>query len=1017
MLPKPLVVGWWLMASCGLAAPGYAQVTASAASNAGVVVELAQGPAGVVSPLEPGDLLLARQPVGGGGPARRFAHWVELDVLAWIEVPRGALEIELERAGTRRREQLNDAAWTLRGRPVAASEELVAWVLALAAAPPATDLAEVTRRAAGLDDDSASWLLARFAEAAGKRGSWTVAADAYAAAIARSSPLGAAHLERSLGEALRRARRYPEAEQAFARALAGWEAIEPDGLGSSTVLGALGNLQAERFQLAQAQQSQARALAIRVRLAAGSWLHAAALSNLATVAGRRNDLATADRLLGEALALAEAKGGEVATVLANLGTVHRLRGDFERAEMYTRRAISAFRVVGNHREVVGKLINLANVQGDTGRSDVALATTAEALALLAEKAPDRDLLGFVHGNRARLYQDRGDHAAAEVELAAARAVLAFVVPRTDTEAMVTSLYAAQARQQGDLPAAAQWAELTLAARERLQPDSALEAQAASELAKIRVDQGRLTEADALFRRSLGALERQQERLGGGDRGLVAFRAKYAVLYRNYLEFLLRQGRHDEAFAVYERSRARALLALLRQRDLDYPAADLDPELGRRRLEVTEAIDRAYLAMARLGDDAAAAGQRAEQRQALEALHAQRERLDAELRAGSPRLAAAEAPPALAAGEIARRLPAGTLLLAYSVGDAESHLFALDAGRGLTVQTLGVGRRELGAAVDRWRELVAETSLRRAELALLEARLGGWLLAPVAGRLVVAERLVIIADDALHGLAFAALPHPGAQARRLVEALPIAHQVSASVHVELAARVRGGEARGVAVFADPVTSGEATAQLRRELGRLPATRREAARLAALFAPAVRTYIDAAATESAARRELASVDLVHFATHAVVDPALPLDSAIVLSPEPGQGEVAAGGLLQAWEIAEQLAVQAELVVLSACDTALGGDRGGEGLLGLVRALQVAGAPNVLASLWRVDDESTAELMARFHGHLARGQRRDEALRAAQLDLLRGGIRVQRGDGEVALATTEPRHWAAFVLVGGG
>ncbi len=111
----------------------------------------------------------------------------------------------------------------------------------------------------------------------------------------------------------------------------------------------------------------------------------------------------------------------------------------------------------------------------------------------------------------------------------------------------------------------------------------------------------------------------------------------------------------------------------------------------------------------------------------------------------------------------------------------------------------------------------------------------------------------------------------------------------------------------------------------------------------------------------------------------------------------------GLLQAWEIFEQVRIDAELVTLSACDTGLGKVLGGEGLLGLTRAFQYAGARSVFASLWSVSDESTGELMQRFYGYLKAGQSKAEALRSAQLDLLRGS------------RFTHPFHWAGFQLVG--
>ena len=98
-----------------------------------------------------------------------------------------------------------------------------------------------------------------------------------------------------------------------------------------------------------------------------------------------------------------------------------------------------------------------------------------------------------------------------------------------------------------------------------------------------------------------------------------------------------------------------------------------------------------------------------------------------------------------------------------------------------------------------------------------------------------------------------------------------------------------------------------------------------------------------------------------------------------------------------------IDADLVTLSACDTGLGKILGGEGMMGLTRAFQYAGARSVLASLWSVGDRSTGELMKRFYGYLKAGQSKAEALRSAQLDLLRGS------------EFSHPFHWAGFELVG--
>jgi CHAT domain-containing protein len=214
---------------------------------------------------------------------------------------------------------------------------------------------------------------------------------------------------------------------------------------------------------------------------------------------------------------------------------------------------------------------------------------------------------------------------------------------------------------------------------------------------------------------------------------------------------------------------------------------------------------------------------------------------------------------------------------------------------------------------------------------------------------------------------------------------------------------------------------------------------------------RVLRSAAATEEAIRQEAPKHRWLHLATHGYFAPAWlrsalgpdpvatarkgidPLGGQSVAGFHPGllSGIALAGanrrpppvgaddGILTALEVATLDLSGCELAVLSACDTGLGAVAGGEGLLGLQRAFQVAGAGSVIASLWSVDDEHTRALMAQFYENLWRskdaGMTPAAALRAAQLAMLRGGL--IRGVGGVrpdkASDRLPPFYWAAFVL----
>ena len=146
-------------------------------------------------------------------------------------------------------------------------------------------------------------------------------------------------------------------------------------------------------------------------------------------------------------------------------------------------------------------------------------------------------------------------------------------------------------------------------------------------------------------------------------------------------------------------------------------------------------------------------------------------------------------------------------------------------------------------------------------------------------------------------------------------------------------------------------------------------------------------------------LSDFKIIHFAVHGISVPNFPERDALVLGRDPNSQD---DGLLQVRQIAH-LRLDADLVTLSACNTATGKLEGEEGTIGLVQAFLFAGARAVAASLWPVDDSSTEFLMAHFYTHLAQHEHEAAALRQAKLDYLK-----QKGN-------RPPIYWAPFVVVG--
>ena len=490
-------------------------------------------------------------------------------------------------------------------------------------------------------------------------------------------------------------------------------------------------------------------------------------------------------------------------------------------------------------------------------------------------------------------------------------------------------------------------------------------------------------------------------------------------YHECLAARVQAGQAAEAFHILEKGRARAFLEQLAARDLDLSA--VPEEVADRRRALAAEYDQTQARLARLTPERGQAeGERLRGR--LQEIYAEQQELAAKARAVAPGPAAGRAPEPLGLAAARRALDPGTVLLAYSVGDEKTVLFVVSPpGRrrhGLAAIPIPMGEKALRAAVSAFRTLLQSEGSDRQALAAQGRQLYDLLLRPAERRIAGATRLLISPDGPLDTLPFAAVVH---DRTFLAEWKPVHFVLSTTVYQKIrqARRPSRPPAPGELVAfgapsypqleasraATPGTNPEVSTAVRRglSLAPLPASRQEVLGIAALF-PRSHILLGAEATEGQAKALAPRARFLHFACHGLLDERFPLNSALALSlpehPAPGEDN----GLLQAWEIYESLRLDADLVTLSACDSGLGKELGGEGVMGLARAFHYAGARSVLASLWSVADDSTAELMRRFYGYLKQGKGKDEAIRAAQVDLIHGPE-----------TTSHPYYWAAFQLSG--
>jgi len=704
-----------------------------------------------------------------------------------------------------------------------------------------------------------------------------------------------------------------------------------------------------------------------------------------------------------------------------VGVEHHLDRDLPAAEEWYRRAVDVSLAGGaSGRLVAASMTNLAQVAGRRGDYDEAERLLVRAAAILDEVGERGELAAGCVNSLGVLYRRRGQFEKARDRYLLALELFRGLRPGSVDEAGCLNNLGNLAGSMSDFEGAAELHRHALELRERLEPGGLAVAASLNNLGAALRRAGRPEEAEGPLRRAL-ELKRTQ---APGSLTLANTLTEAAELAIALGDLPGAEALHREALAIRRSEQPGSESVSLSL----FGIGDVARRQG--RTEEAERLWREAIAIA----DARRAGLAVPEHvratfggqfhwyaremadllcdldrpaEALDAIEASRGRA---LRAGlrRPRAGGDGESPDRFAGS----LDPGTVALVFSVGLERTTVFGLRPETGARTPPLfhrvDVPQGELEAEVERFRLLVdlGRGSEEAPSQALLASghRLYRMLLEPVAGELWDASRLTVVADGPLLELPFAALVVDRHPATFLVEKVAIHHVASLGVLRDLAAGRPPGprRLRDLLAVADPELAEEHAG-----LGRLPSADAEVDRVAALFEPPALVLRGAGATETRIRTLAESARFVHLAVHGRADAREPLRSAIHLAPD---GDF--DGLLEAAEVAGELALDAELVTVSACHSVGGTLVSGEGLMGLAWGFQAAGARSVLVSQWVVGDAATAELMVRFYHHVRAGLPLADALRGAQLELLQRPL-VAIGGGPADLR--HPAHWAAFQLHG--
>lgn len=717
-------------------------------------------------------------------------------------------------------------------------------------------------------------------------------------------------------------------------------------------------------------------------------VEAIVLTTVGTHARETGSFEAAVTALEQAVALLRGKGEPFAELVAQLGLVasYKNLGALEQAQRAIREAQQLARNVQLRQD--GQVAFLADAIGRLAPDD----EVARQALQIVENVLQGPEATFIYTRAPKLLlhtlqlieakADWGEiKSAAEAVLEAARKEKI-----SHTEAMARMLLGHIHQLQNRTNFARQeWQEALALLRRRGGRD--LEAKALAKLADLAWDDGQREEAVRLIAESVEVAEKTVAEVHL-DELSIPFFAGQIDLYDRAMVAFAATGQPGKAFEYSERARARGLLRLVgnpRLRLTRPGDAPLATELDALRSQMSELEEKLTEA---IGDDAEKA------RADLESAWGRYEDLIVRIRLQNPAYAELVSPDPADLETVQKEIlgPDVTLISYYVLNyrvvawviDRENYAFVSTQ---TTRDDLEKVRCFTADVVWRARQRGSRPLAPCGDVGDLSKDLYEKLLAPVMPR-VRHTNLILVPHDALHALPFAALRNP-ATGRYLIEDYTLSYTPSASILRLLRQKTAPAKGRAL-VLGDPQTTDSG-------LPSLSFARREAQAVAHLLG--TEPQLGSEATENSVRALGGHLDLLHVAAHAIYRPANPRFSYVALAASGAQD-----GRLEMHEIFDELDLEgARLVVLSACETALGERSRGDEIVGFIRGFLHAGSPAVMATLWSVDDEASAILIEGFYQRFLRGLPAAEALHGAQLEL--------RQDTRYAA----PYFWAGYTLTG--
>ena len=701
---------------------------------------------------------------------------------------------------------------------------------------------------------------------------------------------------------------------------------------------------------------------------------------------------------------------ELAVQKVTIANLYQLQGNYEQAMQYYSQSLATFEKTGSQYGVSISLAGLAQAFSSMGQSQKAIAL--EERALVTRKATANYIHTFESLKRLGGYYD----STGQIKIAADyfRQALDLAKSR-ESNGQMSAIYVELAKLEYEQQHFGESLQSALLAKSYAEkdPDLVKNWEIYFAIGRAYEAGGQILQAIQNYTKAIEVIENRRTQLVGGGVDNDLFFSQMNAVYAHLVGLLIRQNLESGAFSVSERRRSRALLESLLTGNPD----TLESLTTAEKSNDTRLRDEMIGLNSQLGQENERKPKdkvRIDQlRDDLGKKRLEYEDFRTRLLASHPELKVqrGEMKP-ISLDEAGELLPnAKSAFIEFVVADDKAFAFDItkDAAGKQTLKAypIDIKQKDLAARVEKYRSTLATGDL---DFQKQSRDLYDLLLKPAHAQLAGKTNLIIVPDGPLWDLPFQALQN--SQNRYLVEQAAVSYAPSLTALREMtkkSKKIGTNTHLELLAFGNPIVGKETAARVGRvfmseKLDPLPEAERLVTTLGKMYGPTrSKIYIGADAREETAKSESPKYRILQFATHGILNNVSPMYSHLVLSQAANNPNE--DGLLEAWEM-KDLDLKADMVILSACETARGKISNGEGMIGMTWAMFIAGTPTTVASQWKVESTSTTELMLEFHRQLLTGKvTKAEALRRASLTLMK------------SVKYRHPSYWAGWVLVGDG